>query len=292
MLESILDLCNLSHLMVGGGYTSAGAVFSTLLRKPAHLVVIDEMGMYLEAAKANGNQNAKDANRILMEAISRCAGTLRPTEYSTMTGKKSGSEDRSVKSPAITMVGMTTPSTFYNNLDKSQIENGFLGRFIIHQSHQPRQVSRDQDFIDPPDAVAKWAEVIAGRQPNDVPDQHSLSGMKEVSPSDAPRCIILSFSPAALDESRAFNQEMVDLQNELERSGVEAIAGRTNEFAMKLALIVALANNPEADEIGWQDMDWAIQYMRFAVHQAQLVLTVFGLTDRRSEEHETETAAV
>ncbi|MBT5663955.1 MAG: hypothetical protein HOJ06_01340 [Rhodospirillaceae bacterium] len=116
VIDEVLTAAGMEDLMNGSGYTSAGAVFSTLLRKPRHLTIIDEFGRYLEAAANNKNTNLLEANTQLMEAIGRCHGVVRPTAYSTMTlskGKAVELADRYCMNPAISMVTMTTPSVLF-----------------------------------------------------------------------------------------------------------------------------------------------------------------------------------
>ncbi|MBL4859482.1 MAG: toprim domain-containing protein, partial [Acinetobacter sp.] len=85
VIEDILSKAGLHDYINGSGYTSAGAVFSALLRMPKHITIIDEFGRYLEAAQGNKNTMLMEANTQLMEAIGRCHGIMRPSSYSTMT---------------------------------------------------------------------------------------------------------------------------------------------------------------------------------------------------------------
>ncbi|MBL4763484.1 MAG: toprim domain-containing protein, partial [Gammaproteobacteria bacterium] len=75
IIEEILSAAGLHDYIDGSGYTSAGAVFSALLRAPKHITIIDEFGRYLEAAQGNKNTQLMEANTQLMEAIGRCHGT-------------------------------------------------------------------------------------------------------------------------------------------------------------------------------------------------------------------------
>jgi len=266
VMEDILMAAGQESLLNGAGYTSAGAVISTLLQKPKHITVIDEFGRYIEAAKASKNSNLMEANTQLMEAIGRCHGTMRPTAYSTMTLTKDKADEfqnRKVKNPAITLIAMTTPAALYDNLNSSDIAGGFLGRFIIHQSTQPRMVHDDKDLIDVPNRIVDWAAKIVTR---------SQPSYNDGVASESPHFETLPFSGEALTALREFDQYRVDLSNELEKSNLEALPGRSKEMAMRMALIVALANDPDAGVVDEAATKWAIDYVRFALEQAVSIL--------------------
>lgn len=275
--EAIFHACGVPELIVGGGYTSAGAVFSALMRHPAHLAIIDELGMYLESGSSRvGNQNAMDANRILMEAIGRCGSVLRPTEYSTMTSAKAHDADRIIHHPAISILAMTTPSTFYDALTVKQIRSGFLGRFVIYQSFLPRAAPILREEIAVPDSIVSWADHIRMRHagelgaidPSQVEMRMNLRGpIARYVPNMPGYQIVLPISSGALELFRGYAQANVTLQDELEKDGTEALVGRYPEFSMRLALIVALSKDPYATMVSQSDADWAIEYMDFCGRQ-------------------------
>ena len=61
---------------------------------------------------------------------------------------------------------------------------------------------------------------------------------------------------------REFQQFCIDLANDLERFGLSEISGRSNEMAMRLALIHCLSRDPAAEVVTQEDMAWAIEWVR------------------------------
>ena len=57
----------------------------------------------------------------------------------------------------------------------------------------------------------------------------------------------------------------VTLPNALEKYGMAELSGRTNEMAMKMSLIVALARDPYTEIISPDDMEYSINYTRTAL---------------------------
>ena len=257
--EKILYQVGLAHLIAGDGYTSAGAVFSTLLDRPKHISVIDEFGRYLEAGRdmGKGNAHQREANTKLMEAISRCDKVIRPPSYSSMTLKKEAADaikNRQVYNPSITLLTMTTPETLFKSLDMGAIKDGFFNRFIVSISDAERAVRHHKPPIDVPDRIINWVNQILAR--NDK--IHTAS--EPASP------VTLEFSNEAYQMQLDFQQYTnVDLPNELEKYGMGELSGRSNEMAMKISLICALCRDPLATVIEAGDMEWAISYVRQAL---------------------------
>jgi phage/plasmid primase-like uncharacterized protein len=255
VVEKILRAANMGYLIAGDGYTSAGAVFSALLDRPRHISVIDEFGRYLEAGRdlGKGNHHQREANTKLMECIGRAHSVIRPPSYSTMTMKKADADtvkNRMVYNPAITLLGMTTPDTLFKTLDMGAIRDGFVNRFIISISDAERAVRQHKPPLDVPQRIVDWI--------NAVTERHGKShiGMDE---SDA---IALTFTQDAINAQNDFQQYCVDQANYLERFGMAELPGRSNEMAMRLALICALSENPNATEVNQRHMKWGIDYIK------------------------------
>lgn len=267
VIEDILQAANLEDYINGSGYTSSGAVFSSLLRAPKHITVIDEFGRYLEAAQGQKNTNLMEANTQLMEAIGRCHGTMRPSSYSTMTLTKDKAKEmagRQIKNPAITLIGMTTPVAFFNNLRSDAVADGFLGRFIIHQSNMPRMVHDDKDMIDVPHKITSWVRALQERAGYSIGSADAAA--------EEPNFVTLAFHADATNLLKDFSQSCVDMANALERFGLEALPGRAKEMAMRIALIVQLAVEPSSEIIGKEAVAWAIEYMKFSLNQSASTL--------------------
>lgn len=262
IIEEILEAAGLDSLLNGGGYTSAGAVFSTLLRKPRHITIIDELGRYLEATNGKSQTNYLEANTELMEAIGRLGGQMRPKAYSTMTLSKEKAEEfaaRKIYNPAITLYTMTTPSTFFNSISSNAIADGFINRFIIHQSDMPRRVRDHKEQIDVPYKITKWIK--------EVLDRAGYNAGNTDDPTNRPTFITLAMTGEALAIHRVFEQTCIDLADDLEQFGMAELPGRSAEMAMRISLIVALSKNPDATAVSADDMEWSIKYIEQNLRQ-------------------------
>lgn len=255
VIERVMSAANLGHLIGGDGYTSAGAVFTMLMHRPRHIAVIDEFGRYLEAGRdmKNGNHNQREANTAIMEAFGRAGGVMRPKTYSAMTQKKEVAQEmmnRSIHNPSLTIMSMTTPETLYKTLSMDAVKDGFINRFLICQSDAERTIRKHKPPLEVPIKIVDWIERVIVRHNGD----HLYN--------EPPTMIVLPFTQGAVDAQEMFQQFCIDKMDELDRFGMSGLTGRSNEIAMKISLIAALSENPEATEVEERHMQWAIEYVK------------------------------
>lgn len=256
VLEKLLEASGLESLIGPSGYTSASGVFSALVQQPCHLTIIDELGRVLQTASAAGNHHKVDAQTILMEVFGRQDSTLRPQGYSKMgmTKKQADEFDKVVRSPSLTLMSMTTPSTLYGQLSSAYVKDGFLGRFVIVESPIGRQEGRPIKVLPPSPRLISWAQECAAAQDGNggLPGD----GNHEFPPAP----VVVPFAPECETILRDFDREMLRAMDEVERFGMEAMFGRTKEIAQRLALIVSRSANESA--VSGPSLLWAIDYAR------------------------------
>ncbi len=258
-IEKILGHANLSGLIGGSGYTSAGAVFSALLKSPNHLVTIDEMGKMLKMSRSKGQSHSEAAIDKLVEAYGRLDGVLRPPTYSTMNlAHGAQPAERVIHNPGITLLGATTPGTFWGNLSDDLVHDGFLGRCIIIESRQPRQLTRFVDRTEPPERVIQWCKQVY--VPLAKAEEGNLSNL--VAAEIPPHVVALPFSDACTPHMERFEEELNAAKEEAESDSLDVLLGRTLEKAMRLAMIVCKAERPENRMVEPEHFQWAVRYVR------------------------------
>lgn len=270
-VPAILTAAGLSNLIAGSGYTSPAAVYSELLRKPSHLVCIDEFGKHLKMSRQKGNAASEGALDKLVEAFGRLHGEMRPQVYSSMTLPKGQAQaaDRVVYNPAISLIAASTPDTFFGNLTDDIVHDGMLGRFLVVESVQPRQLLNEHDFTPIPQAVIDWCQSVHQPHKGDLADI-----MTAEMPADT---VAMQFAEACKAQLRAFEVEINDAKTGAEGEGLDMLLGRSVEKSMRLAMIVAKAIDPTALVISTEHLDWAIKYVR---HYDYLLLE--GVKNKRT----------
>lgn len=255
VIEEIMRVCG-QKIVMGDGFTSAGAVFSALIMKPRFISVIDELGMYLKAGMQN-NANQVEANSTIMQCFGRCHSTLRPKNYSAMTMTKKQKEDmesREIENPAITLVGITTPSTVFECLSHKDILSGLISRFIMYVSDMPISVRRRVPILPVPDSIVSWIGAISNRAKDN-------GNTVDIS-SQQPIIETIPFSEAARDIHDEFAIWVAKELNIALEHNLEGVGVRVNEISMRLALICALSRNPHTKIIADVDSKWATEFMR------------------------------
>ena len=281
IIETVLEEADDEDRISGSGYTSGGAVFSALLEQPCHVSVIDEIGRMMEVSNSQSNNQKFEAITYLMEVFGRCGGTMRPQNYSTMGMNAEQRKEvlsRRVYSPALTIMGMSTPDRMFNCLDSRLINDGFINRFLIIHSPVGRNVGRFGEMIPPPLAIKDWAEAIKARAAGDGNLAQVTSGVANQRPS--PKTLKMSIDRVA--QFQEFEGKVIRDTDRLEKIGLAAVLGRTVEKAMRLSLVCQLAMDPGAAAISQEAAEYAIQYVDYCdselarIAQARIFDTEFG----------------
>lgn len=252
IMSVVLRSAGMDNLIIGDGFTSTGAVTTELLRKPRCVVNIDEFGLYLEAANSKGNSAQKEANSTIMQAFGRAHDVLLSKNYSAMTIKEKDINDRKICNPALTMVGMTTPKTFFDNISSRDIHSGFLNRFLVSVSNTQIGMRKNMPEIDVPESIKDWLLAIKKRAEKATPIETS---------ADFSNPIIIKISQPAWAVHNDFEREIVKTMIKYEPAGLDGLFGRAAEVALRVALICALSRDPQTNIIGDIDMIWACDYV-------------------------------
>lgn len=273
VLEAVLEATGNGHLISGDGYTSGAAVMSALQERPRHVTVIDELAKYLQAANNKfGNSHMQEANSQLMQAIGRLDGTMRAKAYATIGAtkeRKTELANQRVVNPAVTLLGMATPDDMFATIDVSAVKDGFLNRFIICVSDAERQVRQHKERLDVPQSIIEWGAKIRSRHGDTIETAQ-----------EAPALKTLVFTAEAMALQDEFQKYCVEVANSLDNFGMAEISGRSNEMAMRLALIVALSRDAMAEVIEADDLRWSIAWIK---HNLRVLINHMKLSVASSE---------
>lgn len=262
-IEAVLAEAGMPHLMGGTGYTSDSAVFSALHHKPVHLAIIDEIGEMLGNSKAQGNFHKRQSLSLLTSVWGMPNGTLRPQQYSTigLTQHQRAERDAMlVQRPSLTLLGMSTPGTFWRGLDESAIEGGFINRMLIVESVIGRRKRGAFERCAPPASVIQWVQAATSATGG------NLAGI-QLGPDLIPECRVVEIDREAMALFSAYEGECLAAMDALDAEGLAEMEGRSHEKALRIALVVAVSDNVLAPVIRAQHAAWAIRYVRYYTQQ-------------------------
>ncbi|QJE00487.1 DUF3987 domain-containing protein [Massilia forsythiae] len=262
-IERVLRAAKFSAMSPASEYTSDSAIDSMLRAHPTHIAIIDEFGYMLKTANAKNNTNGGTARKRLMEVFGRCGGTLQPKAFSTATlnqAQRDGLGPRHVENPALTVLGMTTPTPFYEAVGSGALTDGFLNRLIVVESDLGRQPARFVDQVAMPDDLVRWVRECRVKGAGDLAD------VIDTAHSEVPVPAILDFSGEARRLFTELELRCIKRMDELEMHGMAEMYSRVREIAMRVSLIVA--HSSETGVIGREHAQWAIDYVTFWADRA------------------------
>jgi len=262
-IERVLRAAKFSAMSPASEYTSDSAIDSMLCAHPTHIAIIDEFGYMLKTANAKNNTNGGTARKRLMEVFGRCGGTLQPKAFSTATltqAQRDGFGPRHVENPALTVLGMTTPTPFYEAVGSGALTDGFLNRLIVVESDLGRQPARFVNQVNIPDDLIRWVRECRVTSGGDLAD------VIDTAHNEVPVPAVLDFSSEARRLFTELELRCIDRMDELEMHGMAEMYSRVREIAMRVSLIVA--HSSEVDVIGAEHAQWAIDYVTFWADRA------------------------
>jgi phage/plasmid primase-like uncharacterized protein len=259
VVERILMACDMIEYNAANGYKSGSAVFSKCLDMPRHMAVIPEFSVFLDSmTNKNASSHQAQAKGVLLEVSTKLDGVLTPPAYATKGLKEADKKifNDHVVNPAVTLLATTTPEV-YGMITNEMIVDGFLNRFIICISDEPMNYLRQVEKHEVPESIVSWVKAINKR----------LGDREEIA-TEQPKLTTLAFAPQAKEAFNAYEIELTDrINGELSGSVLKNMLVRSNELAMRVALIVALAKNPDAEFIYKEDAEWAVEFIKYNSEQ-------------------------
>lgn len=280
-IERVLGAAGAKRLIGGSSFSSGNAVFSALLKKPQHITVIDEFGKYLEAANGGRDTFKADALTQIIEAFGRCDGDMITPQFSTMTlsaAAATNHEPKTIVRPAMTLMAMATPSTFYDAMTSVRVQDGFLNRFLVAEHNAARRPMESRTFVPVPPQAVEWVkQLLAPHGDLDLGGQTDTIGDARV----------VEFSESASALARAFDVEMVAWANDLDAHHLGDMPIRAAEIAMRLSLIIAMSDTPDTPMVTSDCFEWARDYVRYFLEQ-----TIAAVRDRVADSHTERTSQI
>jgi len=231
------------------GFASGQALVRRLDTQPVFVSVLGEFGITLQHIcdpRANAAQEA--LRRTLLDLYMRSGrdNVLRSSTYAD-----SEKNTKIIASPAVTLLGESTPETFYAGIDASHIEQGLIPRFSVVQYHGLRPPPNDNAFFPPDKELIEMLVRIAA-----VTMQLEQNyQVKDVTLSLEALSLSKEFGSYADDE---INKAVTDIPAQLWT--------RAHLKALKLGALLAIGTNHKAPVIDKKMMEWANSFVKCEVN--------------------------
>lgn len=232
------------QFMGPAAFASGQALIKTLAERPCFVSVLGEFGLTLQQLSSARASSAEIMLRkVLLDLYGKSGWnqTLRSSVYADIE-----KNTKVVQAPAVTILGESTPETFFDGLDATHIAEGLIPRFSIIQYTGPRPPRNPHAFCPPePSLVTRLVEIVT------------------VSLTTANNN---TFCPVQIE---AAAQSLLDTFDhkcdaEINRSGNEVetqVWNRAHLKALKLAGLLAVGYNPHAPLVTVELAAWAVAFV-------------------------------
>lgn len=253
----VLADSGLERMIGPSSYTSASGVLSSLLTKPTHVTVIDEMGRKLKQAASRDNTNAQGMLTQIMEVFGIQDGVLAPQGFSKMGMNKAQADDleKVVRHPSLTIVGMSTGHDFAEAIGYGDVASGFLNRFLIVETDYGIPMPRMIRNVPVGEQLKEWCKTSASAT-------SATDIVGDVDSHDHPPLpVVLEFTDEAIAELDKVTREIHEYRNKHKDSPLSAMKSRSRELMMRLSLIIAVSC--DEPKISAASFLWARDFVTF-----------------------------
>ncbi|CAN7604729.1 bifunctional DNA primase/polymerase [Bosea sp. LjRoot237] len=243
-IRTLANDCGMLKLVSAGVPTSDSAVERILRQRPSVVMPLDEFGLLLQSVNGKGAASwSQTVRRALLEIYSLSTDLWMGKQFSDP--KRLDPEP--LHCPTLTLMSVTTPTTFYDGLTESNLSDGFLNRMtVIHATEMPERQEAPAIMVAPASLIAAIKSA----------EQDCRAGLGAV--ADASRRPGMAAIPW---ESDAAKRRWLDIEDWQigqieERQGHEGVVGRAAEQSQKLAVLRALSREGKAARVTVDDVEW------------------------------------
>lgn len=224
---------------------SGPALYKYLNKNHGFVSVLSEFGLRL-AAMSDGHGNGANVSlrRMILQLYAKSGynDVAHPSIYSDKDKNIAA-----IASPAFSILGESTPHTFYRNLNEEMISEGLLPRFLLIEYDGERVAENANHAVAVPsnDLIDKLAQIAANAA--------------TVENSQPRRVITVGFSEAAFKLSKSYSNRCDYFINDKTNNEVVIeLWNRAHLKVLKLAAIVAVGINMWDPIIDKEHLEWAI----------------------------------
>jgi hypothetical protein len=224
-------------------FASGQALVKTLPKQHCFVSILGEFGLRLqEICSPKANTATQMFHRLMLDLYNKSGfyNMLRPTVHSD-----SEKNTVTVQAPNMTIVGETTPGTFYDKLDFSHLQSGLIPRLtIIEYKGQAPELNEGAGFPAPPALLERFTELV-------------VIGL---STAQNRTFYAVPYEPDAkqtLDKFRSYCRKQQNEGQEVEKQ----LWSRAHLKALRLAALVAVGVKAQGSVVTKACADWACAFI-------------------------------
>lgn len=227
-------------------FASGPALIKSVAENSCFVNVAGEWGRKLSRlAKDDGRDSAMHSLRTVMTDLYQKSGPQAIVGGLTYSSK--AENIASISGVAYSMIGETTPGTFYECLTPSMMSDGFLSRFNVIEYNGERPPLNPNQLKDPDKALADGIAELCGHASNLINRNENVS---------------VNRSTEAAEMIAIFELECDTNINNSEDESVRQMWNRAGLKSVKLAALLAVADNFMYPVIQEYHYKWALSVIR------------------------------
>lgn len=232
------------HFIRQQDFASGPALHKALLMQPGFLNLQGEFGRKLKGMSNLNNAPMQELRTVMTNAYAK----------DFLEGKAYSSNEKSllgVRWPALSFLGETTPGTFSESQTPDMMEDGFMSRFFIITYDGPRPSPNEARglYEFEPEELAQWKALVARA----LPYQRTIN---------TPDRIRVDWNNDAYDKLERFELECTNFINATEDESERQVWNRAHIKALKIASLLAVADNDVHPKMNLGHATWAITVVR------------------------------
>ena len=238
-------------------FASGQGLIRVLDQKPCFVSMLGEFGLTLQAlSDPRAPAPVTILRKVLLDLYSKSGweDVLQSTAYSDIE-----KNTKIVHAPNVSILAESTPETFYDGIDVSDISDGLIPRFHVVE-YTGKRVPRNKKAGVPPskDLIQRFADLCGA----------ALTSMNNNT------CAQVQLDPKAQAMLDEFDEQCDKYINEAINRGEAELYNRAHLKSLKLAGLLAVGCNPHAPVVTEELARWAIDFTRKGTAQILARFTV------------------
>ena len=226
-------------------FSSGQALIKVLSGKPCFFSVLGEFGLTLqEMSDPRSNSAVRMLKRVLLDLYAKSGATsvLRSSVYSDVEKNTA-----IVQAPSLTILGESTPETFYEALSEGMIADGLIPRFSIIQ-YEGGRPPRNLNTNTPPShtLLANFTTLVA----------------VSLTATNNNTCNAVETTQEALVILDKLDNEADKMINSARNDAEVQLWNRAHLKVLKTAALIAVGVNPHVPLIDKEIATWAVEFVK------------------------------
>lgn len=234
-----------TNFMGPAAFASGQALVKILDGKPCFVSVLGEFGLTLQQLSDHRANSAQIMLRKVLLDLYAKSGWNRTLQASVYSDSEKNTN--AIQAPNVTILGESTPETFFDGLDASHIAEGLIPRFMVIEYKGDRP-PRNRNANCPP------SEELAKRFCDVVATALNTTNNNTCAPVQIDQDGLATLDAFDLHADQIMNASKLDVEMQL--------WNRAHLKALKLAALVAVGCNPWQPTVTKQIADWSVAFVR------------------------------